>query len=384
MAQATAVVAPEPGTMRAPVNALVHGRDTPDTLRISGWLDLAAEPIVLSLPATHGRYYAIWLRDAWNTVFASLGARTTGTEACAFALLGPRRHGVHVHPDLTPIAAPTRTVHVAGCIEAVGETDDEARDGFGLTPLSRWRGDHGPASPSFVDARDPVAPVEQVERMDARAYFLEVARLVDDNPPNLAGRAALDLLHEIGAWGSPAPELQSSLERGVQRGSAAVRAEAERSPGETVGRWRVCDGRDVPEHLRRAGDARCGLRADPAADALPALLDSDADGRPLTGRGRYLLRFAPDAPPPVHGFWSLTTCAAGSGRAHSIGDLRGLTADRDGSLPIYIQHGPPARERRSNWLRAPRDAFSVVLRLYWPREEALQRRWSPPPVTRVE
>ena len=48
MAQATAVTQRDPASMRAPVNQLVQGRDTPDTLRISAWLDLAAEPLVLS------------------------------------------------------------------------------------------------------------------------------------------------------------------------------------------------------------------------------------------------------------------------------------------------------------------------------------------------
>src|SRR4051794_13796941 len=71
MAQATAVVAPEPDTMHAPINALVHARDTPDTLRSSGWLDLAPEPIILSVPDTRGRFYALWLRDAWNNLFVS-------------------------------------------------------------------------------------------------------------------------------------------------------------------------------------------------------------------------------------------------------------------------------------------------------------------------
>ncbi len=78
-AWATAVDAPQPETLRAPVNTLVHHRDTPDTVRISGWLDLASGPLVLSLADTHGRYYVIWLRDAWGTVFATVGARTTGT-----------------------------------------------------------------------------------------------------------------------------------------------------------------------------------------------------------------------------------------------------------------------------------------------------------------
>src|SRR3954451_14193784 len=77
---------------QAPLNRLVHVRGTPDTLRSTGWIDLADEPVVLSGAHTVGRYYALWLRDAWNTVFASLGARVNGTAAGAFAILGPGQH----------------------------------------------------------------------------------------------------------------------------------------------------------------------------------------------------------------------------------------------------------------------------------------------------
>jgi hypothetical protein len=383
MAQATAVLAPEPDTLRAPVNAIVHGRDTPDTLRLSGWLDLAEEPVVLSVPATHGRYYALWLRDAWTTVFASVGARTTGTASRAFAVLGPGWNGRPVLPELTPIAAPTRTVHIAGCIEAVHESGEEARtweqNGFGLIPLSSWRRGRAPASPSSAGMHEPVAPVEQVERMDARMFFSEVSRLVDDNPPDPVCRAALDRLREIGAWGSTAPALRESLERGLQAGRAVVRAGPRRSPGEAVSSWRVRSEFGGADALHRASAARSGLRADPAVDVFHADADRDADGKPLNGRCRYLVRFAPDAPPPVHGFWSLETDGA-----HSVGDRRGLAIDPDGSLPVYIQHRPPARKRKPNWLPAPPDGFSLALHLYWPRDEALQHQWWPPPVTLVE
>jgi hypothetical protein len=390
MVQATAVVAPEPETMRAPVNAIVHARDTPDTLRVSGWLDLRDEPIVLAVPATHGRYYALWLRDAWASVFASVGARTTGTASRAFAVLGPGRHRLRVPPDLTPIAAPTRTVHVAGCIEAVHDSADElqgcAHDVFGPMPLSRWHRDHAPTSRSTAGDLDPVAPVEQVERMDAGAFFSEVARLVADNPPDPVCRAALERLQAIGAWESLGSDLRERLERGLQAGRAVVRAQTPRPPGATGASWRVRSefGPDGADPLHRARAARSGPHADPAIDVLHAHLDRDADGRPLNGGNRYLLRFAPDAPPPVHGFWSLEASPGTQGGAHSIGDLRGLTMDPDGSLPVYIQHRPPARKRKSNWLLAPPDEFSVALHLYWPRDEALQFRWSPPPVTRVD
>jgi hypothetical protein len=388
MTEATAVLAPEPETMRAPLNALVHGRDTPDTLRSSGWLDLAAEPIILSVPNTRGRYYVVWLRDAWDTVFASVGARTSGTAHRTFAVIGPAARAVGPPLGMTPIVAPTRSVHVTGCIEAIRAMDDEAliraREGFELVPLSRWRGGGPTSSAPLITAEHRLSPVEQVDHMSAQEFFAEVARLIADNPPDPAGRAVLDRLHELGAWDA-ASELRTSVERGVARGRAAIRIEAERPPDETVGHWCVLDDLRRPgaDRLRRAGAARAHRSGEPASDALHALLDCDEDGRPLSGRCRYLLRFPSGATPPALGFWSLTASAGTLHSAHSTGDLRGLKIDRDGSLPIYLQHQPPARERRSNWLPTPPDGFSVALRLYWPQEEALERRWAPPPVQRV-
>jgi hypothetical protein len=103
-----------------------------------------------------------------------------------------------------------------------------------------------------------------------------------------------------------------------------------------------------------------------------------------------VLRFGDDGAPPVHGFWALTTHAVVTqdgqmqGAWVSLGDQDGLTVDLDGSLPIHIQHDRPPRGRRSNWLAAPAGDFRLVLRLYWPREEALARRWTPPPIMRVD
>src|SRR4051794_32074007 len=91
--------------LRAPVNQFAHVPGFPlatsapvitpnvDTLTSSAWLDLSAEPLVLSLPDTGGRYYAMPSYDAWTTVFAVLGARTTGTRARTCVLVGERWRG---------------------------------------------------------------------------------------------------------------------------------------------------------------------------------------------------------------------------------------------------------------------------------------------------
>jgi hypothetical protein len=57
-----------------------------------------------------------------------------------------------------------------------------------------------------------------------------------------------------------------------------------------------------------------------------------------------------------------------------------LKRDADGGLTLYVQHDSPGAELESNWLPAPDGPFWVTLRLYWPKEEALDGRWHQPPL----
>ena len=41
------------------------------------------------MPETHGRFYALSLVDLWTNVFASVGARTTGTGPGTYVIAGP-------------------------------------------------------------------------------------------------------------------------------------------------------------------------------------------------------------------------------------------------------------------------------------------------------
>src|SRR4029079_8138725 len=64
-----------------------------NTLYSVAWLDLTAEPYVLSLPDVHGRYYLMPMLDAWTNVIESPGTRTTGTDAQRFVIVGPNWSG---------------------------------------------------------------------------------------------------------------------------------------------------------------------------------------------------------------------------------------------------------------------------------------------------
>jgi hypothetical protein len=58
--------------------------------------------------------------------------------------------------------------------------------------------------------------------------------------------------------------------------------------------------------------------------------------------------------------------------------LPDLNKNEDGSLTIYIQKDSPGKEKESKWLPALDGPIFVVMRLYWPKEEALSGMWKPP------
>jgi len=64
--------------------------------------------------------------------------------------------------------------------------------------------------------------------------------------------------------------------------------------------------------------------------------------------------------------------------------LPNLKQDADGGLTLYIQGESPGPDKESNWLPAPKGPFWCALRLYWPKAEALDGKWTAPPVVKAE
>jgi len=141
----------------------------------------------------------------------------------------------------------------------------------------------------------------------------------------------------------------------------------------------------------RAAAAAAGIYGNNANEALYPLLSVDRDGnKPDCGKSRYTLTFPAGHLPPANAFWSVTMYDARTqllvenplGR-YLINStmLPALKRDADGSLTLYIQADSPGAERESNWLPAPAGPIFVAMRLYWPKDEALDGRWKPPAVT---
>ena len=48
-----------------------------------------------------------------------------------------------------------------------------------------------------------------------------------------------------------------------------------------------------------------------------------------------------------------------------------LQRDADGGVTLIIQNASPGKDKEANWLPAPKGPFWMAMRLYWPKNEAL-------------
>jgi hypothetical protein len=140
------------------------------------------------------------------------------------------------------------------------------------------------------------------------------------------------------------------------------------------------------------GAAVLGIYGNSKQEAMYPAYYVDATKQKLDGANRYSLRFAPGQLPPVNAFWSLTMydepqslLVANPLNRYLINSpmLPQLKRDADGGVTLVVQNESPGQERESNWLPAPKGPFSMIMRLYWPKEAALEGNWKQPPLTRA-
>jgi len=403
-----------PEGIHAPMNTFVSLKEYPsadmrvvvrpnfDTLYTSAYLDLMAEPMVVSAPDTGGRYYLLPMLDMWTDVFASPGWRTTGTQAANFLVTPPGWTGA-VPPGMTRIEAPTPYVWIIGRTKTDGPQDYDAvhkiQAGYKITPLSGWG---KPAQPMLgkvdpsVDMKTP--PKIQVDTMPAGKFFAYAAELLKANPPHITDQPIIAQLQKIGIEPGKSFDLDKA-EPAVRKALANAPEDAQQlmawklpTLARVVNGWSMnTDTMGVygNYYLKRAIVAQLGLGANLPEDAVYPTNLADESGKPLDGSNKYKLHFEKTDLPPVDAFWSITVYDSEGFQVpnpfnrFAVSSWMPFKYNADGSLDLYFQNENPGADKEANWLPAPKDAFNLLMRLYAPRLEALTGKWNPPPITRV-
>ena len=86
----------------------------------------------------------------------------------------------------------------------------------------------------------------------------------------------------------------------------------------------------------------------------------------------------PEAFPPQGHIWRVT---------NTLSQRDKLVANDNGSADIYPQADSPGKDKEANRLPAPKAKFTVMLRMYWPKDRPvsiLDGTWKPPPTRRLD
>ena len=409
---------PEPNIKgNVPVNQLHHLRTFPDHTFTEvvkpnvdpyyslAWMDLGTEPLVLSIPQTE-RYYLLPLLDAFTNVFSVPGTRTTGTEARDFLVTGPFWKG-KIPEGLEQIASPTNMVWLLGRIQVNSPEDGKnmvwpIQDGMSLVPLSQFGKEYIlPQGISNEENKD-IIPVNDVRSLSISDFFNLMSSLMIDNPPYKRDSTLIQEMASIGIIAGEKfdmsifeSETQKELNLIPEKVEDTWLNMAEKGDSDLFKNgWLLVTkgmGKYGTNYDFRAFIAYFGLGANLPEDAVYPSTVVDSEGNPLDGSEKYIIHFEKNDLPPVNAFWSLTAydkrdlLVENPINRYAVGDRDKLTFNEDGSLDIYIQNSSPGADRESNWLPSPMEGrLNLTLRLYWPKQEVLDRSWQTPTVERVE
>jgi hypothetical protein len=363
-------------------------------------MDLRAEPIVLTVPSIEKeRYYSIQLIDAYTHNFEYIGSRATGNDAGSFLVAGPGWKGEApagvrkvIHAETELVLAVYRTqLFNPGDLDQV----KKVQAGYQVQPLSAFLGQPAPPAAPAIDFVPPLTP----ETQKTSAQFFGVLNFVlRFCPTHPSEKELMARFAKIGVGAGMtfdadklAPDLKTAVEEGMADAWKDLAALKKRVDAREVTSGDMFGTREYLKnnYLYRMAAAVLGIYGNSKEEAMYPMYGVDAEGQKLDGRKRYTVRFEPGQLPPVNAFWSLTMYELPASLlvANPIDRyllnspmLPQMTRDADGGLTLLIQNESPGKAREANWLPAPKGPFVMAMRLYWPKDEALQGTWTAPPL----
>ncbi|AYC33067.1 DUF1254 domain-containing protein [Pseudomonas cavernae] len=365
-----------------------------DTPYSWAWLDLRAEPWVLSVPAVDAkRYYVHQLVDQYTQNFAYVGVLSTGREAGDYLIAGPEwqgetpagikqvlrseaeivmilgRTGLNSHDDLPAVRAIQQQYQLRALHDYAGTAAPAAAAAIAWLPWEIKTG-LGAGFIPHLNQLLTLCPVVESER-GLRERFARIG-IVPGQPFDAAALSAVQ---------------RQALIAGIQQAQAELKAATEKTPRplSLFGDRKTL----ANDYLKRASGAALGIYGNSIEEAFYTGTKLDGSGQPLVAGQKYRLRFAPDQLPPASQFWSLTLYDLPDRQLvvnpldrYCLSSRDALQRDADGGLTLLLQTEAPAEQ--SNWLPAPaKGPFFLALRLYGPSAAVKAGQWQMPKVERL-
>ena len=366
--------------------------------------DLRTEPLVLFVPPVEkDRYYSLQFIDGYTYNFAYVGTRTTGNGGGTYLLAGPEWNGEKPEGIDEVIKADTDFVLVAYRTQLFGPDDlgnvEKIQAGYKAEPLSTFTKKPAPTAAPAVDWPAPLTADDEKTSLrffDLLDFQLKFAPIMASEKDIRARFASIGLTGD-GTFSSE--KLSPEMQKAFGDGMADAWAEFSAFKKDKIDTGAVKSGQLFgtkeqlnANYLYRMAGAVIGIYANSNAEAMYPVLSTDSDGAPLTGANSYTLTFPAGGLPPANAFWSVTMYKMPDSllvdnpiNRYVINSpmLPDLATNPDGSLTVYVQSQSPGADKEANWLPAPEGPFTVFMRLYWPKPEALDGSWQPPKLVKT-
>lgn len=372
-----------------------------DTPYSFAWLDLRAEPVVITVPAMEkDRYFSFQMIDMYTHNFDYLGTRCTGNSGGVYMITGPGWKGGSYSGEGPPAKVdkvlscetPLALALVRTQLKGPGDLEKvkAIQAGYEVTPLSSYLGKPTPEAKSVNWPKSDKALTMTVKMYEILDFVLSLLP-VHESERELRARL---LKLGIGSGGlrvseSP-PEIVEALELGMKDGWAEYEDVIEKSFAQ--GKMSSADlfgTRDFlkNEYIKRLGGAKLGIYGNSREEAFYPLYKT-LDGQALdASKSSYKLVLSKKDQEIPKAFWSLTMYDGVSQllvenplNRYLLNSamLPSMKVAEDGSVTLHISASSPGPELESNWLPAPCGLFYMVMRLYLPNPGAFSGGWQQP------
>jgi hypothetical protein len=374
------------------------------------WLDLRAEPMVISVPAvSKERYYTIQLVDGNTYNFGYIGSRATGSDPGDYLVVGPDWKG-ETPPGIKKVFSSTTPFSFSVIRTQLFNPADmpnveKVQEGYKARPLSAFlKQPAPPAAPKidFLPATTEGIKKNFYEYLDAALQFV---------PPSPEDKEVRAKLASIGIGPGKTFEFKDlslehkaavllAMKEGDDKVEKFMTSGMKNINGWNIGSFFGDRAFYKGDWLMRSGAAKTGIYGNDAVEATYPYTRVDATGETLDGsKHNYTLTFPAGQYPPVNAFWSITMYDGKSQlliknpiNRYLINSpmLPDMKKNDDGSLTLYIQKESPGADKEANWLPAPNDTIYLVMRLYWPKTEAPsilpagEGTWKPPGIVKAK
>lgn len=366
------------------------------------WMDLRAEPLVVTMPKIEpNRYYTGQLVDLYTYNFAYLGTRAYGNDGGRFLIAGPGWNGEKPTGVKDIIRVETQLAYALFRTQLFNMADlprvNKIQSGYKAEPLSAFLHQPPPPAPPAINWPKPA----DISKSSADIFPI-VNFLFQFCPPNPAEKDLLARFAKINVGPGQTfdmnrfpPEIQQAVNAGIQDSDVDLAGVMKKINSDQVSSGDVFGTRDFlkDKYLYRYAGAKLGLYGNSKQDALYFAYFVDANHQPLdASKSRYELHFAKDELPPNKAFWSMTMydgksqlLVANPLKRYLLNStmLKSYKYGSDGSLTFYIAHDNPGPAKEPNWLPAPDGPFYCVLRVYLPDDAVVNGTWKRPQMQAV-